>query len=183
MRRSKQAAHREGSADPLLCFSNVHPLRGELMEAGSGKNLFGFTSDEKACVNASALESTRKSLHDKLKWSSSAFVETGDAWLEEKIEQALGLDPVNAYPTQLLEYDVSESEKEMGGIVDYKRHTDCGGELDINAGAITLLIYLTTADENGSQGGDTVFPVLGRKERRIGCAPGSRPTRRVHEPY
>ena len=40
MRRSKQAAHREGSADPLLCFSNVHPLRGELMEAGSGKKSF-----------------------------------------------------------------------------------------------------------------------------------------------
>ena len=105
-------------------------------------------------------------------WSSSTFIETGDAWLEAKIERALGLDPVRAYPTQLLEYKAAlnaETDADPG-IVDYKRHTDCGGELDPNARAITLLMYLTAADENenknenGGGGGDTVFPRIGNAE-------------------
>ena len=142
-------------SNPLVCLSNVHPMRQEFMEAVIGKK-HGFTVDQKVCANASTLAATP--LLDKLQWSSSAFIEKGDAWLESKIERALGLNPVHAYPTQLLEYG-GKAENNNIGIVDYKRHTDCGGELDVNERAITLLIYLTSADdETGGGAGYTVFP-------------------------
>ena len=159
LRRSKHSLRIP--SDPLLCLSNVHPLRQDFMD--SVENIY-FTNDEKACANASALSGSAraKSLRDKLTWSSSAFIESGDSWLEEKIQKSLGLDPRNAYPTQLLEYSVQKMSNSKGvnnGIIDYKKHMDCSGDLDPNGRAITLLIYLTSSSERaGSGGGDTVFP-------------------------
>ncbi|XP_055875119.1 uncharacterized protein LOC106073181 isoform X1 [Biomphalaria glabrata] len=137
---------------PILCFDSVDTLRSHLKDAKKNIKISPnvFTAGTR-CVN----ESFSLQLGNWLKsnWSYSTAFYPGESKfskiLAERIQKAMGLDPVSGGKFQITSYPVGKA---------YKEHTDCiVGGVDQRDRVVTVLIYLNDVDE----GGETRFTELG----------------------